>query len=489
MRLKILTRLIAGYLIILLGSSLISGLTIFELRDFSEETNEILVQENRIQEYTRKLTDALLSQSRYEKKYAILKDPAIYNQYLQAQEDFRQLLLEARTISRGARESVLMDQIGRDQQQYSSLIEEIVPDERSKNRTTRREREQAKEQREQAKEEAVNQLIGQLEHLRLSAQHNNLDRIRKLGEAQEDSLRFIIYIGAAALVLLVGLSLLITRSITRPIALLVEKTKEMAQGNYPGDLNIQSPPEVARLNRAFNAMCAQLNKIDKMKSDFFSVMSHELRTPLTSIREGTSLLLEGVGGPLSEKQQKLIGIVSEESNRLIGLVNSLLDLTKMEAGMMQFNFSRINPLPLFTIAAQLLEPLLGNKKIALRLELPESLPAVPLDHDRMLQVLKNLLGNAIKFTPEGGTIRVAAGVQPGVIQVSVEDTGPGIGEDQLQLIFDKFRQVTSTGTPMIKGTGLGLAIVKQIITAHGGKVWAESKPGRGSAFYFTLPLS
>ena len=404
MRLKILTRLIAGYLIILLGSSLISGLTIFELRDFSEETNEILVQENRIQEYTRKLTDALLSQSRYEKKYAILKDPAIYNQYLQAQEDFRQLLREARTISRGARESVLMDQIGRDQQQYSSLIEEIVPDERLKKRATRKEREQARqereqanEQREQAKEEAVNQLIGQLEHLRLSAQHNNLDRIRKLGEAQEDSLRFIIYIGASALVLLVGLSLVITRSITRPIALLVEKTREMAQGNYPGDLNIQSPPEVARLNRAFNAMCAQLNKIDKMKSDFFSVMSHELRTPLTSIREGTSLLLEGVGGPLSEKQQKLIGIVSEESNRLIGLVNSLLDLTKMEAGMMQFNFSRINPLPLFTIAAQLLEPLLGNKKIALRLELPESLPAVTLDHDRMLQVLKKPAGKCHKI--------------------------------------------------------------------------------------------
>ena len=161
----------------------------------------------------------------------------------------------------------------------------------------------------------------------------------------------------------------------------------------------------------------------------------------------------------------------------------------MEAGMMHFNFSRINPLPLFTIAAQLLEPLLVNKKIALRLDLPESLPAVHLDNDRILQVLKNLLGNAIKFTPEGGTITVAAGVQSGVIQVSVKDNGPGISEDQLQLIFEKFRQVPAPGTPMVKGTGLGLAIVKQIITAHGGKVWAESKPGRGSTFYFTLPLS
>jgi two-component system sensor histidine kinase GlrK len=489
MRLNILTRLIAGYLIILLGSSLISGFVIFELRDFSVETNKILVQENRIQEYTRKLTDALLSQSRYEKKYSILKDPAIYNQYLQAQEDFRQQLAEVRTLPGGERGSALFAQIAQGHRVFGSLIEEELPAVRSKNRAAKKERERVNEEREQAKEEAVNHLIGQLEQLRVSAQQNNLARIRKLGEAQVTSLRFIIYIGAVALGLIVVISMFITRSITRPIALLVEKTKEMAEGDYQGDLKIQSPPEVARLNRAFNAMCEQLNKIDKMKSDFFSVMSHELRTPLTSIREGTNLLLEGVGGTLNEKQQKLLGIVSEESNRLIGLVNSLLDLTKMEAGMMHFNFSRINPLPLFTIAAQLLEPLLVNKKTALRLELPESLPAVPLDRDRILQVLKNLLGNAIKFTPEGGVITVSAGVQSGSIQVTVEDNGPGISGDQLQRIFEKFRQVPTPGGPMIKGTGLGLAIVKQIITAHGGKVWAESKPGRGSTFHFTLPLS
>jgi two-component system sensor histidine kinase GlrK len=489
MRLNILTRLIAGYLIILLGSSFISGFVIFSLRDFSVETNELLIQENRIQEYTRKLTDALLSQSRYEKKYAIIKDPAIYNQYLQARDDFRQQLAELRTIPGGTEESALLARIAQGQQQYSSLIVEIFPLPRLKNRAAMKEREQAKEEQERVKEEAVNQLFGQLEQLRITAQQNNLARIRKLGEAQETSLHFIIYIGAVALGLIIVMSVFITRSITRPIALLVEKTKEMAEGGYPGDLKIQSPPEVARLNRAFNAMCAQLNKIDKMKSDFFSVMSHELRTPLTSIREGTSLLLEGVGGTLNEKQQKLMGIVSEESNRLIELVNSLLDLSKMEAGMMRFHFSRINPLPLFTIAAQLLDPLLVNKKISLRLELPESLPAVRLDNDRMLQVLKNLLGNAIKFAPEGGTITVAAGVQSGVIQVSVTDNGPGISGDQVQLIFEKFRQVPSPGTPMVKGTGLGLAIVKQIITAHGGKVWAESKPGRGSTFHFTLPLS
>ncbi|RPH89067.1 MAG: hypothetical protein EHM75_02935, partial [Desulfobacteraceae bacterium] len=224
MRLNILTRMIAGYLIILLGSSLVSGFVIFELRDFSLETNEILVQENRTQEYTRKLTDALLSQSRYEKKYSILKDPAIFNQYLQAQGDFWQQWAELRTIPGGTRENILLAQIGQVQQQYSSLIEEVLPAPRLKSRPALKEMEQAKEEKEQAKEEAVNRLIGQLEQLRISAQQNNLERIRKLGEAQETSLRFIFYIGAGALALIVVISVFITRSITRPIALLVEKT-------------------------------------------------------------------------------------------------------------------------------------------------------------------------------------------------------------------------------------------------------------------------
>ena len=242
MRLNILTRLISGYLIILLGSSLISGFVIFELRDFSVETNEILVQENRIQEYTRKLTDALLSQSRYEKKYSIFKDPAIFSQYLQAQEDFRQQLAEARTIPGGEPERGLLAQIAQGQQVYSSLIEEVLPVPRLKNRAARKARERAIEEREQTKEETVNQLIGQLEQLRISAQQNNLERIRKLGEAQETSLRFIIYVGAVALGLIVVISVFITRSITRPIALLVGKDQRDGPRELPGGPENPIPP-------------------------------------------------------------------------------------------------------------------------------------------------------------------------------------------------------------------------------------------------------
>lgn len=485
MRLNILTRLIAGYFLILLGSSLISGFIIYELRDFSVETNRVLIQENRLQEYSRKLTDALLSQVRYEKKYVLLRDTLLYDQYVQVKGEFLQNLMEARTLPSGAREKTLLAEIALHHEQHHELVEEGWKSLSARGRHPRPELETLNKK----KEELVNAIIGRLEGVKELSQQNSLRRLRELGETQEASLQFIIYGGAAALILIVIISWFVTRSITRPIGLLVDKTKEMAEGRYQGDLDIKSPPEVARLNRAFNDMCAQLNKIDQMKSDFFSVMSHELRTPLTSIREGTNLLLEGVGGALQEKQKKLLGIISEESNRLIELVNSLLDLAKMEAGMMPFHFSPLDISPVITIAAQLIEPLLVSKKIRLTLDYPETGPPVRVDSERIMQVIKNLLANAIRFSPEGGTIRVSSKSRGGFQEIAVQDQGPGIPPDQLKHIFEKFRQVEMPGGMSSKGTGLGLAIVKQIITAHGGKVWAESEIGKGSTFLFTLSHS
>jgi len=485
MRFNILTRLIAGYFVVLLGSSLISGFIIYKLLDFSVETNRILIQENRIQEYSRKLTEALLSQVRYERKYVLLKDSLLYDQFIAAKGEFLQNLMEARGLPIGARGKTLLAEIALQHERHESLVEAGFNSLRAKPRLSRQELEGLNRE----KEEAVNAVIHNLEELKNISQQNNLRRFQELNEAQEASLQFMVYAGAAALFLIVLISWFVTRSITRPIALLVDKTKEMAEGRYRGDLAIKSPPEVARLNRAFNDMCAQLNKIDKMKSDFFSVMSHELRTPLTSIREGTNLLLEGVGGALKEKQQKLLGIISEESNRLIDLVNSLLDLAKMEAGMMPFHFAPTDIAPVITIAAQLLEPLLLAKKIRLELDFAETRLTAPLDNERIMQVVKNLLANAIRFSPEGGTIRVTLKKRPAFLEVSFQDQGPGIPLDQLKQIFEKFRQAESPGGLPFKGTGLGLAIVKQIITAHGGNVWAESEIEKGSTFYFTLPLS
>jgi two-component system sensor histidine kinase GlrK len=244
---------------------------------------------------------------------------------------------------------------------------------------------------------------------------------------------------------------------------------------------------LAELAGAFNLMCNKLNELDKMKADFFSSIAHELRTPLSTIKMGTALLREGGEGPVTQGQRDILDVFEKESNRLMGLVNSLLDLSKMEAGMMSFDFEPKNIRPLIDQAIEEIGPLVEAKKINLEVTFVERLPIIKIDSERILQALRNLIGNAIKFSPERGRVRISVRFVDHGVEVSVADTGPGIPTGDLITIFEKFRQATARGSHPIKGTGLGLAIAKQIITHHGGKIWAESELGHGSTFIFVLP--
>jgi two-component system sensor histidine kinase GlrK len=283
------------------------------------------------------------------------------------------------------------------------------------------------------------------------------------------------------------MSLWVTRSITRPIGLLKNQTEEIAAGNFGARVPIPSPPEIGALAESLNSMGEKLREIERLKADFFASMSHELRTPLTAIKEGTGLLLEGVGGPITDKQSKLLGILAEESGRLISLVNSLLDLSKMEAGMMSYDFTTANFEPLLKRAVGEIAPLVEAKRISLVNGVDRSLPPVRMDAERILQVLRNLLGNAVKFTPQGGQVRVGARSVDGKLEVSVQDSGPGIAAESLISIFEKFNQGDRPNGSALVGTGLGLAMAKNIISSHGGKIWAESQLGHGSKFIFVLP--
>jgi two-component system sensor histidine kinase GlrK len=326
-----------------------------------------------------------------------------------------------------------------------------------------------------------------LEALQTERQQGTYDKVRELAQAGERAREAAVTITIASLIFILVLSLVIARSVTKPISILKNKTREIARGRFEGDLRLSSPPEIGELAASLNFMCQKLNELDKMKSDFFASMSHELRTPLTSIKEGTGLLLEGVGGPTTEKQRKLLTILVEESNRLIRLVNSLLDFSKMEAGMMNYSFERASLAPLIRKAIGEITPLLEAKEIRLETEIAEGLPTVKLDRERILQALRNLLGNAIKFTPKAGRVTVAAKPLKGKVEVSVRDTGPGIAAENLKKIFEKFHQGDSTGVFSPNGTGLGLAIAKHIIVSHGGEIWAENHPEQGSTFIFVLP--
>ena len=229
-------------------------------------------------------------------------------------------------------------------------------------------------------------------------------------------------------------------------------------------------------------------EIDRMKSDFVSLVSHELRTPLTAIQLGVSLVLDGKAGPINEKQRSSLEKVDRQVKRLTDLINDLLDLSRIESGRIQM---KREPISLVDIAVSRLEemkPQADSKGVKLDLEVEGEIPMTVGDEARIGQVITNLLSNALKFTPQGGQVKVRLSRQGDMILTEVIDTGPGIPEEERERIFDKFYQLSDFKTRSQGGSGLGLSIAKGIVEAHGGRIWVESEVGVGSNFKFLLPI-
>jgi len=248
-----------------------------------------------------------------------------------------------------------------------------------------------------------------------------------------------------------------------------------------------SQREILAMNEALTGANSQLQELDRMKDAFLSMVTHELRTPLTVISGITEMLETGIYGELSTEHAEHIRQIAAQAHRLRQLVNDLLDLSKMEAGMMRIRRAMIDPQLLATAVIEQLATVAARAGVLLRNQVGDSLPEVNCDSRRIEQVLTNLISNAIKFTPSGGQVTVSADAEASRFIFTVADTGPGIPADALPQIFNKFFQVQSSTESGAKGTGLGLAIVKHIVELHGGEVYVESETGKGSRFSFTLP--
>lgn len=478
MRLGIFSRLMIGYLALLALAMGVGIYALLQLDMVKTFTHSILL-DNYLVDLQKDLSDDLLSETRYEKKFVIMQDSSLRESFLKSKRSFEQHLDEASMIAVSANVKEVLAKVREHHSRYQALFEEEAAYLKAR-------RTYSKEWYDHAKEKSVNAIFSELAKLKFFSEESIFQKIKKLGNAGTRALTVALSLTAVSLALGIILSVVITRSITTPLSKMRDKTKEIARGVFEANLNLPSPPEIGELAQAFNFMCNKLREVDSMKSDFFSLMSHELRTPLTSIKEGTNLFLEGKGGNVTEKQKKLLTIISEESNRLIGLVNSLLDLSKLEAGMLTFNFVKIDLSPLIIRAVREVVPLAEAKNMKIESDIG-ALPPVSVDAERILQVLRNLVGNALKFTPPGGTVRITARQTEDGVNISVADTGPGIPKELVDAIFDKFRRASRAESSKMQGTGLGLAIVKQIVQAHGGRVWVESALGHGCSFRFTLP--
>ncbi len=251
-------------------------------------------------------------------------------------------------------------------------------------------------------------------------------------------------------------------------------------------INQEMEQRVAERTMELTAANRKLQEVDKLKSLFIASMSHELRTPLNSIIGFTGILLQGLAGPLSEEQRKQLGMVKGSSQHLLDLITDIIDLSKIEAGKIEFVLAEFDLMRVISEVAASFQPAAGYKGIAITVDGEETID-VRSDQRRIRQVLVNLVGNAVKFT-EHGEVRVSAAASYDTVRVSIQDTGPGIRTADIERLFQFFSQITSPDMPKHEGTGLGLYLSKRLMHLLGGDIRVESEFGKGSVFTITMPL-
>ncbi len=332
---------------------------------------------------------------------------------------------------------------------------------------------------------------------------------RELAPAWRELLRPLFLAGLVALVLSVIASVLLSRSITRPILAMTEASARMAEGDYEQVVRAQGQDEVARLAGSFNRMAREVERSRRSQRDLIANVSHDLKTPLTSIQGFSQAVLEGaIHDP--EGYQRAAQIIKDEAEGMGRLIERLLDLARFDAGEVIQERTAVHPEELIEHVVARFAPLAAEEHLALSHSIPEELPTIQGNKTRLEQALSNLIDNAIRYTPEGGRIDVytrrlhfkdgrprhelPCGMPTETPQdgrwlaITVQDSGSGIAEQDLPRIFERFyRADKSRGS--LKGAGLGLAIAKEIVEAHGGKIGVTSQLGQGSCFSVLLPLA
>jgi len=287
----------------------------------------------------------------------------------------------------------------------------------------------------------------------------------------------------------------VSKSISKPIKELYSATRQVEKGNYDIELKIKSNDEISELRNAFNRTTTTLGKlemerkeIDTAKSEFLSITSHELRSPMTPLKAQLQMLGEGYFGKLSKKQKESLGIVVRNADRLDNIIVDFLEISRIEAARLKFNFRETNIVETIKETTRFMEGFAKEKNIELVVDISE-LPIIEVDPDRVTQVLRNLINNAIKFSNENSKIEINAYTKDQYIWFSVRDYGVGLTYENQLRIFEPFYQVECASRRRHGGTGLGLAICRGIVESQKGKIWVESKYGAGSKFCFTVPLS
>ena len=289
--------------------------------------------------------------------------------------------------------------------------------------------------------------------------------------------------GAIAAAIALGLARLMARGMTQPIRDMAAAANRLSRGEYGERVTVVNRDEIGQLAETFNRMATELESLERLRRDLVANVSHELKTPIAALRAHLENLLDGVEEPRRETLQVML----EQSERLTRLVEELLDLSRLESGAVTLTMEPVQLAPLVRQVGREIQIGRG-KAIAFHNDVPVDLPPVRADPERLHQVLFNLLDNAFRFTPAGGAVTVSAARQNDLCEVTVDDTGPGIPDEHLPFVFERFYRVDSARSRGDGGTGIGLTIVRSVVEAHGGHIWVERRPEGGTRFRFELPV-
>jgi histidine kinase len=291
----------------------------------------------------------------------------------------------------------------------------------------------------------------------------------------------------AAVIVAVLISLMFSQRILRPLQAMMQASQHIADGHYEERVEVRGADELGQLASRFNRMADKLEQVESMRRQLIGDVSHELRTPLTAIKGSMEGLMDGVLPANDETYQQ----IHQEADRLNRLVDDLQELSRVEAGAYELDLQPTQMAPLVETIAKRLRQQFESKRVKLNLSLPADLPPVLADEHRILQVLTNLTGNALQYTPEGGTVTISGTQEAKMVEITVRDTGVGIAPEHLSHLFDRFYRVDKSRSRAAGGgSGIGLTISRFLVEAHRGEISVKSDGvGKGSAFSFTLPVS
>jgi signal transduction histidine kinase len=301
-------------------------------------------------------------------------------------------------------------------------------------------------------------------------------------------------VGSIVLALVLGYA--ISWSLIRPVERMNARLREIASGDFSRQVTVPNRDELGalaanlnRMNDELGRLYQQLEAASRHKSEFLASMSHELRTPLNAVIGFSEVLQQRMFGELTAKQAQYVDVILASGRHLLSLINDILDLSKVEAGRMELEPTTFDLRLALENTLALVRERAARHGLRLELAVDGELGQVTADERKVKQILLNLLANAVKFTPEGGSVEVRAARGDGAIEISVSDTGIGIAPEDHQVIFEEFRQVGTDYARKREGTGLGLALVKRLVELHGGRIQVASEVGKGSIFTVTLPLA